>query len=141
MRDGFAAVDVAPSPKVQEYVNGALSGSEDPALVKFTVKGATPVFGLPSATATGGWFPIALIVMLAELVAFTPSETVSRAVYVPAVVYVRLGFAAVEVPPSPKTHEYDKVDPSGSDEPALEKATVSGALPEVGVPVATAIGG
>ena len=63
---------------------------------------------------------------------FTPSETESRAEYWPGCEYVWVGFAAVDVPPSPNVHAYVSVWPSGSDEPALEKLTASGAGPAVG---------
>src|SRR6266478_200560 len=53
---GFAAVDVAPSPNCQLYVNAAPSGSEDPALEKVTANGALPVSGAPLAATTGGRF-------------------------------------------------------------------------------------
>ena len=52
-----------------------------------------------------------------------------------------VGFAAVEVVPSPNVHEYASGCPSGSNEPALEKLTVNGTGPELGVAAATAIGG
>ena len=42
------------------------------------------------------------------------------------------GLAAVDVPPSPKFHEYVSGWPSGSEEPELENATFSGVGPEVG---------
>jgi hypothetical protein len=40
--------------------------------------------------------------------------------------------AAVEFPPSPKFQLYAKGPPSGSDDPALEKLTFSGAVPFFG---------
>ncbi len=51
-----------------------------------------------------------------------------------------LGFAAVEVLPSPKAQEYRRADPPGSFEPALEKFTVSGAGPLVRSAAAFATG-
>src|SRR5262245_13004932 len=53
---GFAAVDVAPSPKVQRYVRGWPSGSAEPALEKLTVRGTGPAAGLAAAKALGGRF-------------------------------------------------------------------------------------
>src|SRR5262245_25327384 len=53
---GLAAVDVAPSPKVQTYVRGRPSGSAEPALVKLTVRGTGPADGLAPARAVGGRF-------------------------------------------------------------------------------------
>ena len=38
------------------------------------------------------------------------SVTVNVAVNVPEVAYVRLGFACVDVPPSPNVHAYDAID-------------------------------
>jgi hypothetical protein len=48
-----------------------------------------------------------------RLVLFEPAVlvTVSVTVFVPAVVYVWLGFCDVEVPPSPKFHSHDVGDP------------------------------
>ena len=51
------------------------------------------------------------------------------------------GFAEVEVAPSPKFQLYDSGDPSGSDEPALEKVTASGAAPPNVFAPAVAVGG
>ena len=42
--------------------------------------------------------------------------------------------------PSPKFHRYVSVPPLGAVEPALEKVTVSGEYPFVGVADATAVG-
>jgi hypothetical protein len=56
------------------------------------------------------------------------------------VVYVFVGLAWSEVVPSPKSHEYVIGSPSGSDDPADEKCTVSGACPEVTSAAATATG-
>src|SRR5262245_28655809 len=53
---GFAAVAVAPSPKVQRDVRGWPSGSAEPALEKFTVRGTGPAAGLAPAMAVGGRF-------------------------------------------------------------------------------------
>src|SRR3954469_15238883 len=61
----------------------------------------------------------ALIVTGVEMVVFVPSETVSLALNRPACVYVCVGFAAVEVVPSPNVQAYVNGCPSGSDEPAL----------------------
>ena len=70
------------------------------------------------------------------------SVTFSVAVRRPAVVYVCVGFAAVEsVVPSPsKSHAKVTGVPSGSTEPAEENWTVSGAGPEVLSALAEAIG-
>jgi hypothetical protein len=71
--------------------------------------------------------------------------TFNTALYVPATVYVYDGFATVESPnvPSPfRSHEYVIVSPaSGSDDADPSKFTVNGAVPDVGDPVATAVGG
>jgi hypothetical protein len=87
------------------------------------------VGGLPTLIETG-----------VENVEFTPSETDTRAEYTPGCAYVWLGLAAVDVPPSPNVHAYVSGCPSGSDEPALEKLTASGAGPPVGFADATATG-
>ena len=42
--------------------------------------------------------------------------------------------------PSPKFHEYEAIDPSGSLDPAEEKNTSSGAWPSRGEPLAKAMG-
>ena len=59
----------------------------------------------------------------------------------PADAYVWLGFAVVAVAPSPNCQLYVNAVPSGSDEPALEKLTVNGTVPDNGAPLATATGG
>jgi hypothetical protein len=46
-----------------------------------------------------------LIVIGVEMELFTPSDTVSRAWYAPAAVYVCTGLASVDVVPSPNAHE------------------------------------
>jgi hypothetical protein len=48
---------------------------------------------------------------------------------------------AVEVEPSPKVQAYVKGAPCGLEDPELENTTDNGAIPEVGVVVATATGG
>ena len=42
---------------------------------------------------------------------------------------------------SPKSHLYDAIEPSESDDPALENAMASGASPVVKLAEATAVGG
>ena len=77
-RLGFAAVEVAPSPKVQLNVKAVPSGSEQPALEKLTASGASPEIGVPLATATGGRLvptTAAAIVKTLEVAVFVPSET------------------------------------------------------------------
>src|SRR6185312_16941245 len=80
----------------------------------------------------------ALMLSGAEIVEFTPSDTVSRTVYGPAMLYVCVGLANTDAVLSPKFHEYVSGCPSGSDEPALEKLTVSGTGPDDGVAEACA---
>src|SRR5262245_6755486 len=82
----------------------------------------------------------ALIVSGVDSDELVPSDTVRRTRYVPAPVYVWVGLAAVEDVPSPKSHEYVSVWPSGSNDPWLEKVTFSGAGPVVGVAEARATG-
>ena len=67
-------------------------------------------------------------------------ETVSCALKVPLDWYVCVGLAAVEVVPSPKTHLKVSVAPRGSEDPELEKLTVKGGAPLVGLAEATATG-
>jgi hypothetical protein len=54
---GFAAVDSAPSPKIQRNVIGSFSGSAVPALLKFTVRFRCPAVGFALASATGARSP------------------------------------------------------------------------------------
>ena len=58
--------------------------------------------------------PAAVTVTLWDVDAVAPplSVTVSVTVYVPAVAYACVGFAAVDVPPSPNAHERDAMLPS-----------------------------
>src|ERR671930_2047199 len=93
---------------------------------------------------TGGWFPAAIVIGELTLDAPLLSVTMRRTVYVPGVVYVKLGFCAVESPyvPSPfRSQEYVIGSPSGSLDPLPSKLTVSGVGPLVGLAVATAFGG
>jgi hypothetical protein len=83
----------------------------------------------------------ALMVRGVDTVVLTPSETLNRTVYRPAWLYVCVGFAAVDVVPSPKVQEKVNGCPSGSVEPALEKVTASGAGPDWGLAAAMAVGG
>ena len=61
----------------------------------------------------------------------------SATVYEPVVLYVWLGFCAVDVPPSPKVQL--QLVTVGEDR--SEKFTVSGPTPEVGLPLKFAVGG
>lgn len=77
-----------------------------------------------------------MIVILADLVWvwLALSVTITCAVYVPADEYVWLGFAVWLVLPSPKVQLYVY---GGNPPPTMVwKFTVSGAVPELGVPVA-----
>ena len=47
--------------------------------------------------------------------------------------YVRLGFAELEVPPSPNIHDLLAIEPSESELPLELNETVSGATPVVGL--------
>src|SRR3954463_1362630 len=71
----------------------------------------------------------------------SPLDTVSFAVYVfaVAVVYVCVGFASVEDPPSPKSQSYESGPPPACVVPALENDTESGEWPERGVADADAV--
>src|SRR5581483_5416993 len=89
--------------------------------------------------------PLVTVIVIGALVedAFLLSVTLSLALYVPAVVYVKDGFWAVESPnvPSPfRSQEYVIGSLSGSDEADPSKFTVSGAVPVVGVAAARAVG-
>src|SRR6185295_19322441 len=98
---------------------------------------------LPSAgvriSAVGGEPTVMLMELESAVVA--PSDTWRSAVYIPVVLYVCEGFAAVDVVLSPKLQRYVRGCPSGSNDPALEKATFKGAGPDVGFPLAEATGG
>jgi hypothetical protein len=67
------------------------------------------------------------IVRSLDTAVLVPSETVSRATYWLGAEYMCVGFACVDVPPSPNVHEEDSGNPSGSEDPALQKVT--GCLP------------
>src|SRR4029079_14978111 len=54
---GLAAVDVSPSPNVHAYVSVSFSGSDVPALEKFTVSGDGPAVGFAVALTIGAWLP------------------------------------------------------------------------------------
>ena len=89
-----------------------------------------------------GALPTVIVDRRRRACVFTPSETVSRAVYGPALVYVWEGLAAVDVGAVAEVpRDRSAAVPRGPIEPALEKLTVSGAGPEVGLADATATGG
>src|SRR5262249_56534682 len=92
--------------------------------------------------AIGGSFPTVMTTLaLREAKGVVSSVSVRVAVYTPDAVYVWDGFCCVDVPPSPKVHEYDSGCASGSNEPRLENVTASGTVPIVGVAFTTAVGG
>src|SRR5947209_13985727 len=97
-----------------------------------------PLIGEVIVTA-GAVFPTS-ITTLAFPVRPPGSVTVNVAVRTPFDEYVWLGFAAVDVLPSPKFHERLSAPPSGSNEPAEEKLTVIGAIPDVRLAAAFAVG-
>ena len=77
-----------------------------------------------------------------DCVVSMPSDTASRTVYCPACAYVCVGFAAVEVVPSPNVHEYVSGLPLRvRSTPRWRSSRSSGTGPEVGVAAATATGG
>jgi hypothetical protein len=57
------------------------------------------------------------------------------------VAYVCVGFGLVDVAPSPNVQLYVSGAPSGSFEPVLEKVTVRGGCPLLGLASTTATGG
>ena len=96
-------------------------------------------------TGTGGELLTEMVIALEVVDARWLSVTRRRTLYEPGVWYVKPGLGLVESPktPSPfRSQEYEIVSPgSGSLEVEPSNATVSGALPLVGVAVALAIGG
>src|SRR5262245_49734097 len=100
-----------------------------------------PVAGL-IIVATGGLLPTVTLTV-AVLLRFVGSVTLNVAVKVrtPPCTYVCVGFACVDVVPSPKSQKYVSAPPSGSVDAAPLKFTVNGEYPEVGVAVALATGG
>src|SRR5436190_7266981 len=79
-------------------------------------------------------------ITLAAAVRPAGSVTVSVTLRCPLVAKVWVGLAAVDVPPSPKFQAKVSAPPSGSEDPAEEKLTLSGAAPEVRLALARASG-
>jgi len=79
--------------------------------------------------------------VVAEAEAPMESVTVSFAVNEPADPYWWLVVAPELELPSPKSHEYELIVPSGSVDPVPSKETISGAVPDVGVAFRTTVGG
>ena len=79
-------------------VPAPLKPMTSPALKKIPSVGdrIVAVGGVPTTMVSGG-----------DGVVLTPSETVKRTVYWPALAYVCCGLAAVDVVLSPNVHEYD----------------------------------
>src|SRR6266566_5296976 len=108
--DGFAAVAVAPSPKLQLQPTTLPSGS----VLVLVKEHASPV-QLDVKAAVGGVLG-GVSVMLCEVVPVPPllSVTVRLTVYVPPAAYVCAGFATVAVAPSPNVQLQPTTLPSGS---------------------------
>jgi hypothetical protein len=141
--DGFACVDVPPSPNSHAYDTTVPSGSDDPAELNDTTNGAIPDDGDAPATATGGTFTCGSTVTDVDATPVAPalSVTVNVAVNVPLETYVCDGAGNVSTGlPSPKSHEYPTIVPSLSDEPAELNTTDNGAVPLDGVTPTTATG-
>src|SRR4029079_994832 len=70
-----------------------------------------------------------------------PSLTVTFAAYVPAVVYVLVGFCCADVVVSPKSHAYESVSPSASVAAAAKLIAVPAVTSPLGVRVMEPITG
>ena len=80
------------------------SASLVPAELKATLSGALPTSGVPSATAVGAASAVIVTGTTTVLVPLAESLTWSCTFWTPTVVNAWLGFARVDVPPSPKSH-------------------------------------
>src|SRR5215470_8206869 len=101
-----------------------------------------PATGVVVIVATGGKLPTVTLVVVDVLKApGSVTVKVGVKVVVLGVTYWWVGLAAVVLVPSPKSQEYMSAPPSGSTEPALEKVTVKGEYPALGVTLALATGG
>src|SRR5882672_1000814 len=100
-----------------------------------------PALGVVVSVATGGRLPTVTLVVVDVLNA-PGSVTVRVGVKVVTlgVTYWWVGLAAVVLVPSPKSQAYVSAPPSGSTEPALEKVTIKGEYPALGVTLALATG-
>ena len=94
-----------------------------------------------AVAAPGGGGELTVMSFVVDALAPESSVTVSLAVNVPALVYWWLAVGPDAVPPSPKAHEYEVIDPSGSLEADPSKLTVSGDCPLVGPAVNDGVGG
>src|SRR5207249_457976 len=112
-------VAVLPSPKLQLQATTRPSGSRL-ASVKLQLKAVQ----LAEKAAVGGWLgggggAVTVTDWVVEPVAPLSSVTVSCTVYVPAALYVWLGFRVLDKPSSPKRQLQPTTEPSGSLLPSV----------------------
>ena len=109
------------------------SGSYDADASKATVSPIIGRVGASEKRATGG-FGTAPTDTTIEAVSWSPSlsVTVRTTVNLPSIAYACVAVAAVAVPPSPKSHVYATIVPSGSTDEKPSKRTVSPARGDVG---------
>src|SRR4051812_11722492 len=108
------------------------SASSEPAEENATASGALPDGGVPDAAAVGGWLGTGLTTMFTDEVSVAPSSsvTVRVAVKVPSAMYVWVTSAELDAGvPSPKLHDWEAIEPSGSTEDPELKSTSSGTVP------------
>jgi hypothetical protein len=130
-----------PPPQSVSYVSvGASAGTSVPLpIVSVTVPPSCTSSAL-AVNVPAGFTLATVTVLVAVPVAPLGSVTVRVAVKVPLSPYVWLGFASVDVLPSPKFQRYVSGCASGSTEPALENAIATPSFPLYG-PFAVAVGG
>ena len=131
------------SPKSHEYVSGSPSGSLAVAVNAIDWPVVTPPVGVRPAVTVGARLGcVTVMLSVSSSLPPLPSETVTLAEYVPAVVYACVGFCVVEVGvPSPKSHVYVSVSLSGSVPAAVNETFWPVSTLPVGVRPAVTVGG
>src|SRR4051812_41715733 len=133
------ATAAEPSPKSMMEAVIVPSGSVLAEVSAVTVTGAVPEPGVTVSAAPGEAFT--LMVWVAEALPSASSVTVAVTVYVFAVVYwwVAIGPGSAELP-SPKSMLEDAIGPVLAVLAEISAVTVTGAVPESGETVRTALG-
>ena len=129
---GAAEVSVVPLPRSHDQVSGGaglMSGSSTTLAENVTDSGATPLDGVAVNVIAGSALATTTLAFATEIwpaSSLTANDTTKPPTGLSSV-YALVGFASVDVVPSPKSHAYATTLPpygasSGSPEPADEKA-------------------
>jgi hypothetical protein len=114
-----------PSPKSHTYDVIDPSGSDDPDPSKLHVNPVHDTVNDATGTRFDGGGSTGLAVPVSVSVAPSLSVTVNATVLAPAEAKAWAVVGPLPLPPSPKSHTYDVIDPSGSNDPDPSKLHVN----------------